>query len=161
MNRNGFRFCSNLKTKITYKKIIKSRINCFKMEVPIIYKSLYMMPIWLLVSDLLRYHIETSPLICSENQWTGFYMIVTSVMKVLMNIQANSGNLLLNRHCSDRNLPTKYFDDVNWNKIILGETFFYRHFVGYSTIFQKQFILPNWFLRKRSRVYFDKLKMQK
>ena len=29
------------------------------------------------------YHIETSSLICSANQWTGFYMIVTSVMKVL------------------------------------------------------------------------------
>ena len=28
------------------------------------------------------YHIETSPLICEANQWTGFYMIVISVMKV-------------------------------------------------------------------------------
>ena len=28
------------------------------------------------------YHIETSPLICSANQWAGFYMIGTSVMKV-------------------------------------------------------------------------------
>ena len=27
------------------------------------------------VSILLRYHIETSPLICRANQWTGFYMI--------------------------------------------------------------------------------------
>ena len=27
------------------------------------------------------YHIETSSLICSENQWTDFYMIMTSVMK--------------------------------------------------------------------------------
>ena len=27
------------------------------------------------------YHIETSPLICSENQWTVFYVIWTSVMK--------------------------------------------------------------------------------
>ena len=27
------------------------------------------------------YHIETSPLICSAIQWTGFYMIGTSVMK--------------------------------------------------------------------------------
>ena len=26
-------------------------------------------------------HIETSPLICRVNQWTGFYMIGTSVMK--------------------------------------------------------------------------------
>ena len=29
------------------------------------------------------YHIETSPLICSANQWTGFYMIWTSVIKEL------------------------------------------------------------------------------
>ena len=29
------------------------------------------------------YHVETSPLICSENQWTSFYMIGTSVMKWL------------------------------------------------------------------------------
>ena len=30
-----------------------------------------------------RYHIETSPLIYSANQWTGFYMIKVSVMKEL------------------------------------------------------------------------------
>ena len=30
-----------------------------------------------------RYHIETSPLICSANQWTGFYMITASVLKGL------------------------------------------------------------------------------
>ena len=30
-----------------------------------------------------RYHIETSPLICFANQWTGFYMISASVMKGL------------------------------------------------------------------------------
>ena len=29
--------------------------------------------------------IETSPVICSANQWTGFYMIVNSVMKELKN----------------------------------------------------------------------------
>ena len=29
------------------------------------------------------YHIEISPLICRANQWTGFYMIGTSVMKEL------------------------------------------------------------------------------
>ena len=27
------------------------------------------------------YHIETIPFICRANQWTGFYMIGTSVMK--------------------------------------------------------------------------------
>ena len=33
--------------------------------------------------DVDPYHIETSPLICRANQWTGFYMIGTSVMKEL------------------------------------------------------------------------------
>ena len=32
-----------------------------------------------------RYHIETSPLICSSNQWTGFYMITAYVLKELSN----------------------------------------------------------------------------
>ena len=30
------------------------------------------------------YHIETSSLISSANQWTGFYLIGNSVMKELM-----------------------------------------------------------------------------
>ena len=30
-----------------------------------------------------RYHTETSPLICSANQWTSFYMITAPVMKGL------------------------------------------------------------------------------
>ena len=30
------------------------------------------------------YHIETSPLICFVNKWTGFYMIGTSVIKELI-----------------------------------------------------------------------------
>ena len=30
-----------------------------------------------------RYHIETSPFICSVDQWTGFYMITASVLKEL------------------------------------------------------------------------------
>ena len=30
------------------------------------------------------FHTETSPLICSVNQFTDFYMIRTSVMKVLL-----------------------------------------------------------------------------
>ena len=34
--------------------------------------------------------IETSPLICSSNQWTGFYMITASVMKEL-----NSGKVFV------------------------------------------------------------------
>ena len=33
-----------------------------------------------------RDHIETSPLICTANQWTRFYMITVSVMKELNNL---------------------------------------------------------------------------
>ena len=33
-----------------------------------------------------RYHIETSPLTCSANQRTGFYMISASIMKELITI---------------------------------------------------------------------------
>ena len=32
------------------------------------------------------YHIEASPLICSANQWTGFYMIETSITKEFWNV---------------------------------------------------------------------------
>ena len=32
------------------------------------------------------YHIEVRPLICSANQWTGFYMTEAFVMKELMTI---------------------------------------------------------------------------
>ena len=38
----------------------------------------------LLFHDGGPYHIETSPLIYSANQWTGFYMITVSIMKELM-----------------------------------------------------------------------------
>ena len=31
-----------------------------------------------------RYRIETSPFICSANEWTGFYMITAPVMKELI-----------------------------------------------------------------------------
>ena len=31
-----------------------------------------------------RYHVETSPLICRANQWTGFYMITVPIMKELI-----------------------------------------------------------------------------
>ena len=34
-----------------------------------------------------RYHIETNPLICSANQWTGFYMITGPVLKKLKDLQ--------------------------------------------------------------------------
>ena len=38
----------------------------------------------LLFHDGGPFHIETSPLIFSPNEWTGFYMIGTDIMKELM-----------------------------------------------------------------------------
>ena len=34
------------------------------------------------------YHIETSVLICSTNQWNGFYVIESSIMKELLNFDS-------------------------------------------------------------------------
>ena len=39
--------------------------------------------VFLTLHDGDRYHIETGPLICGANQWTGFYMIKASIMKGL------------------------------------------------------------------------------
>ena len=36
------------------------------------------------MTDKCPYYIETSPLVCSANQWAGFYMQGTSVMKELI-----------------------------------------------------------------------------
>ena len=44
--------------------------------------SIFNYDIWIF-HDGGRYDIETSLLICSANQWTGFYMIKASVMKEL------------------------------------------------------------------------------
>ena len=43
-----------------------------------------------------RCHIETSPLICSANEWIGFYKITASVMKelIMLNMPAYT---LINR----------------------------------------------------------------
>ena len=43
-----------------------------------------------------RYHIETSPMVCRENQWTGFYIITASVMKEL------------NMHCQKKKQTNKH-----------------------------------------------------
>ena len=40
-------------------------------------------PLHLTLSRRRPFHIETSPLICSANQCTGFYMITVSVLKEL------------------------------------------------------------------------------
>ena len=38
------------------------------------------------------YHVETSPSISSASHWTGFYIIVTSVMKKLRHVERVGAN---------------------------------------------------------------------
>ena len=41
--------------------------------------------------------METSPLICRANQWTGFYMITASVLKELNKPAPSSGHQAVKR----------------------------------------------------------------
>ena len=49
------------------------------------------------------YHIETSSLICFANQWTGFYMLGTSVVKELRHCTMGWKNVDLNTLEKTRN----------------------------------------------------------
>ena len=66
--------------------ILKKRFNILQYVLGTFSWWLGVYSIYWLFHDGDRYHIETSPLICSANQWTGFYMITASVMKELINI---------------------------------------------------------------------------
>ena len=59
----------------------------------------------LLFHDGGRYHIETSPLICSANQWSGFYVITASVMKELTLLLGTSISTI-----DKKNLITRKWD---------------------------------------------------
>ena len=62
----------------TYKMKKQNQIITFCL-IYVVPKSFYLS----LFHDESPCHIETSPLICSANQWTGFYMIENSAMKEL------------------------------------------------------------------------------
>ena len=62
-------------------------------------------------------YIETSPLICRANQWTGFYMITASVMKEL--ILTNNSNSFQKSGTTETGLS-------DFHKLI--STFFKSHF---------------------------------
>ena len=53
--------------------------------------------IYALFHDRDPFHIETGPLISSANQWTGFYMIGTSVLKELKYLSLNGPETHLKR----------------------------------------------------------------
>ena len=47
--------------------------------------GMLLIPVMTIFHDGCCYHIETSPMSSTENQWSGFSMIVTSAMKELIN----------------------------------------------------------------------------
>ena len=56
------------------------------------------------------YHIETSPLICRANQWTGFYIIGTSVLKQLIASLKSFLNLCSRELMKQKNSLIKQFN---------------------------------------------------
>ena len=75
-------------------------------------KLLYLIMDWETFNfhDRSPYHIETSPLICSGNQWTCFCLIGTNVVKELIVItcdrtgqRCNESHLNIHNGTSDKN----------------------------------------------------------
>ena len=58
-------------------------ISCFSTDSTVLLSFLNEMGFFLLLQDGGPYHIETCPSISRASQWTGLYMIGTSVMKEL------------------------------------------------------------------------------
>ena len=125
-----------------------------------------------LFQDRGPYHIETSPLICCVNQWTGLYMIKTTVMEelkqyvkrriiCLSSVKANHLNessLYLNRNGSimSRNIPIRNFFSILQNiKKILS---FFNLFVS-NAPFLCHLKTPEilMFSRVRERVYWKRM----
>ena len=95
-----------------YYKISQVYPTHFSKIVPAILKILYSS--WLF-HDGGRYHIETSPLICRTNQWTGFYMITASVMKRVKNLTKDISTQVETRYFLDF---SKYLKNYKKKKII-------------------------------------------
>ena len=68
-----------LNENLSWKEHLKLMENNISKNIGLIFKSKSIY----LFHDGGHYHIETSPLICRANQWTGFYIITASVMKEL------------------------------------------------------------------------------
>ena len=69
-----------------------------------------------------RYHIETSPLICGANQWTGVYMITASVMKDLSPQHCVSANSLFSTFVSPSGIWSESMSEAavqrcSWEKV--------------------------------------------
>ena len=77
-----YQFLLSLINEIVIKYVKESLISLLQIETCDIPVSISYFD-QILFHDGGRYHIETSPLICSAHQWTGFYMITGSVTKEL------------------------------------------------------------------------------
>ena len=116
-----------------------------------------------LFDDRLRYHKETSSLICRAKQWTGFYMITASIMKELNRKRECRAYIFSKRTTSyEPSTPTssshensfwsktvtKYLDEllcisdnllnegIYWVLIVVEWNFCYRSCAGISSLFK-------------------------
>ena len=82
----SFSVCNVFIHKACYHSFIMNQIFCLKVGERPHKRFLRYFMLTLLNSFMTGgpYHTETSPLICTANQWTGFYMIRTSIMKELL-----------------------------------------------------------------------------
>ena len=100
--------CSTANYKLHALRRVRKYLTLEKNKAAI--QRIYKQPIELF-HDGGRYHIETSPLICSANQWTSFYIITVSVMKELIG--------------KDRQMPNTYCVCVYRKKLSGYHSFFF------------------------------------
>ena len=70
--------------RISYRTVPRTVLPTFSRPISRVYSRLHLVYSSQPFQDRGRYHIETSPLICEADQWTGFYMITVSVLKELL-----------------------------------------------------------------------------
>ena len=125
-----------------------------------------------LFQDRGPYHIETSPLICYVNQWTGFYMIKSTVMEelkqyvkrrivCLSSVKTNhlneiSFSLNLNGSIMSRNIPIRNFFSIlqNIKKIL---SFFNLFVPNEPFLYHLKTSETLMFSRGRERVHWERM----
>ena len=100
LSKNNFHTSGSYPSKVVHKNMLKAWKftknqlcqRCFdKDSQKFLRANIFREPRWHMLLIIFNsfhdrgpYHIETSTSICRANQWTGFYIIGTSVMKELM-----------------------------------------------------------------------------
>ena len=74
--------------------------------------------------DGLTYHIETSPLIYSANQWTCFYVAGTCVMKELTEFHISNRNIIVLENYLEKH-PIMIYSNWKFKSLIMSKLDFF------------------------------------